>query len=185
MAVTAPSFTPQGNPAGKGFLIDMDNNNLTQAQRALDRTLRLLPERLRALFETVCYEAALQKLREAQAPSPEWITVQLRALRIKARTIQTSVSEMAEQLSACLRNYTEAGGTDVLRIAHAREKLLFLAQTRDDYAAQAVRLTQLRQSAELLRTQEELLDALSVEQLRRRLAKAPPEQGEAREEHPT
>ena len=154
----------------------MDNNSLKQAQRALDHTLRSLPEQLGALFETVRYDAALQKLAEAKDPSQDWILAQLRTLRVKSRTIQTAVAELSAALSACLSGYTEAGGTDALRIAHAREELLFLEQTSTDYAAQSARLAQALQSTALLQTQQDLLDALAVDQLRQKLGKTQPEQ---------
>ncbi len=154
----------------------MDNNRFKQAQHALDRTLQSLPEQLRTLFETVRYDAALQKLTEAKAPSHDWVLAQLRTLRVKARTIQTTVMELSEALAACLTAYTDAGGTDALRIAHAREELLFLEQTVTDYAAQSARLAQAQQSTELLQTQKELLDALAVEQFRQKLGKTQPDQ---------
>ena len=70
----------------------MESNSLKQAQRELDRFLRPLPERLRELFGTVQYDAALKKLEEAEDPSPEWVAAQLRSLRVKAQTIRAAFS---------------------------------------------------------------------------------------------
>lgn len=149
----------------------MENGSLKQAQRALDDALRALPDRLRELFETVRFDAALQKLEQAQDPSPDWVAAQLRTLRLKARTIRVSVSGMAEALAAALARYTDAGGTDALRIAHAREELLFLEKTAADQAAQTARLEAAGQSAALLRAQKEQLDSLEVEQFRQKIGK--------------
>lgn len=149
----------------------MENGSLKQAQRALDDALRALPDRLRELFETVRFDAALQKLEQAQDPAPDWVAAQLRTLRLKARTIRVSVSGMAEALTAALARYTDAGGTDALRIAHAREELLFLEKTAADQAAQTARLEAAGQSAALLRAQKEQLDSLEVEQFRQKIGK--------------
>ena len=163
----------------------MENSSLKQTRHALDDTLQSLPARLRELFETVHYNDALRKMEDAEDPNPEWITTQLRALRVKARTIQAAVLEMAETLATCLAHYTDSGGTDALRIAHAQEELLFLKQTADDYAAQSTHLAQLRQNTELLQKQGKLLDALAVEQFRLKLGKTQPDQRKNREEQQT
>lgn len=149
----------------------MESNSLKQAQRELDRFLRPLPERLRELFGTVQYDTALKKLEEAEDPSPEWVAAQLRSLRVKAQTIRAAVSELSEKLTALLTRYTDAGGTDALRIAHAREELLFLQKTLDDQAAQAARLEQLKQSTALLLAQKDQMDALELARLRQKLGK--------------
>lgn len=149
----------------------MESNSLKQAQRELDRFLRPLPERLRELFGTVHYDAALKKLEEAEDPSPEWVAAQLRSLRVKAQTIRAAVSELSEKLTALLNRYIDAGGTDALRIAHAREELLFLQKTLDDQAAQAARLEQLKQSTALLLVQKDQMDALELARLRQKLGK--------------
>jgi hypothetical protein len=149
----------------------MESNSLKQAQRELDRFLRPLPERLRELFGTVQYDAALKKLEEAEDPSPEWVAAQLRSLRVKAQTIRAAVSELSEKLTALLNRYIDAGGTDALRIAHAREELLFLQKTLDDQAAQAARLEQLKQSTALLLVQKDQMDALELARLRQKLGK--------------
>lgn len=149
----------------------MESNSLKQAQRELDRFLRPLPERLRELFGTVQYDAALKKLEEAEDPSPEWVAAQLRSLRVKAQTIRAAVSELSEKLTALLNRYIDAGGTDALRIAHAREELLFLQKTLDDQAAQAARLEQLKQSTALLLAQKDQMDALELARLRQKLGK--------------
>lgn len=149
----------------------MESNSLKQAQRELDRFLRSLPERLRELFGTVQYDAALKKLEEAEDPSPEWVAAQLRSLRVKAQTIRAAVSELSEKLTALLNRYIDAGGTDALRIAHAREELLFLQKTLDDQAAQAARLEQLKQSTALLLVQKDQMDALELARLRQKLGK--------------
>lgn len=149
----------------------MESNSLKQAQRELDRFLRPLPERLRELFGTVQYDAALKKLEEAEDPSPEWVAAQLRSLRVKAQTILAAVSELSEKLTALLNRYIDAGGTDALRIAHAREELLFLQKTLDDQAAQAARLEQLKQSTALLLVQKDQMDALELARLRQKLGK--------------
>ena len=149
----------------------MDKHSLKQAQQELDRFLPSIPDRLRELYETVKYDAALQKLTEAEAPSPGWIAAQIRSLRLKTRTIEAVVSELAETLERLLTAYTEAGGADVLRIAHAQAELQFLRQTAEAQEAQRIRLEQIRLLAEQSRTQEAALDALTVEQLRRRLDK--------------
>ena len=162
----------------------MDKSVLKQAQREFDRLLRSVPNRLRELLETVNYDAALQRLKDAENPTPEWIASQLRGLRVKARTIRAAVSELAETLESRLTQYTEAGGDDPTRIAHARSELLFLQKTLDEQAARAAQLQQIGQSASLLREQEELLDSLAVEQLRQRLEHAATAQqrGERHEE---
>lgn len=149
----------------------MDDGSLKQAQRALDSQLRSLPERLRELFETVRYDAALKKLEEAKDPSPEWTAAQLRTLRLKSRTIQTTVSELADSLRNALTQYTQAGGTDALRLAHGREELLFLEKTAADQAAQRARLEAAGQSTALLQAQKDRLDSLEVEQFRQKLGK--------------
>lgn len=149
----------------------MESNSLKQAQRELDRFLRPLPERLRELFGTVQYDAALKKLEEAEDPSPEWVAAQLRSLRVKAQTIRAAVSELSDKLTALLNRYIDAGGTDALRIAHAREELLFLQKTLDDQAAQAARLEQLKQSTALLLAQKDQMDALELARLRQKLGK--------------
>ena len=149
----------------------MDNSKQHPAQRELDRFLRSISDRLRELFETVRYEEALKKLEDAKEPSPEWIASQLRSLRVKARTIRAAVSELAETTDMLLKRYIDAGGTDALRIAHAREELLFLQKTLEDQAVQSVRLEQLGQNTALLREQKNLLDALEVEQFRRKLGR--------------
>ena len=149
----------------------MESNSLKQAQRELDRFLRPLPERLRELFGTVQYDAALKKLEEAEDPSPEWVAAQLRSLRVKAQTIRAAVSELSDKLTALLNRYIDAGGTDALRIAHAREELLFLQKTSDDQAAQAARLEQLKQSTALLLAQKDQMDALELARLRQKLGK--------------
>ena len=135
------------------------------------RCLRPLPERLRELFGTVQYDAALKKLEEAEDPSPEWVAAQLRSLRVKAQTIRAAVSELSEKLTALLNRYIDAGGTDALRIAHVREELLFLQKTLDDQAAQAARLEQLKQSTALLLAQKDQMDALELARLRQKLGK--------------
>ncbi|MBQ1411307.1 MAG: hypothetical protein IIY94_08545 [Oscillospiraceae bacterium] len=145
----------------------MMDDELKQIQRELDRFLQPLPERVRELFETVRYDAALKKLEAAEDPSPEWLQSQLRNLRVKARTIRAAVSEQAETLTTLLMKYTEAGGKDALRIAHAREALLFLQQTLDEQAAQAALLEQNAQAAAQLREQQELLDRLTLERFRK------------------
>lgn len=147
----------------------MESNSLKQAQRELDRFLRPLPEWLRELFGTVQYDAALKKLEEAEDPSPEWVAAQLRSLRVKAQTIRAAVSELSDKLTALLNRYIDAGGTDALRIAHAREELLFLQKTLDDQAAQAARLEQLKQSTALLLAQKDQMDALELARLRQKL----------------
>lgn len=149
----------------------MESNSLKQAQRELDRFLRPLPERLRELFGTVQYDAALKKLEEAEDPSPEWVAAQLRSLRVKAQTIRAAVSELSDKLTALLNRYIDAGGTDALRIAHAREELLFLQKTLDDQAAQAARLEQLKQSTALLLAQKDQMYALELARLRQKLGK--------------
>ncbi len=149
----------------------MEDSSLKQAQRTLDSQLCSLPERLRELFETVRYDAALKKLEDARDPSPEWTAAQLRTLRLKSRTIQAAVSEMADTLRAALTQYTDAGGTDALRITHGREELLFLEKTVADQAAQNGRLEAAGQSTALLREQKDRLDLLEVEQFRQKIGK--------------
>lgn len=149
----------------------MDKHRLKQAQQELDRFLPSIPDRLRELYETVNYDAALQKLTEAEAPSPGWIAAQIRSLRLKTRTIASVVSELSETLERLLAAYAEAGGTDSFRLAHAQAELQFLRQTAEEQEAQRMRLEQIKLLAEQSQTQAEALDALTVEQLRQRLAK--------------
>lgn len=150
----------------------MDKHALKHAQREFDRFLRSVPDRLREIFETVNYDAALQKFKNARDPAPDWVASQVRSLRVKTRTIRAAVSDLAEALESRLTQYTEAGGDDPTRIAHARSELLFLQKTLDEQAARAAQLQQIGQSASLLREQEELLDSLAVEQLRQRIEQA-------------
>ena len=149
----------------------MEPDNVKPSQRELDRFLRALPARQQELLETVQYDAALKKLADAEAPSPDWIAAQLRSLRVKARTIRTAVSELSETLNALLTRYLDAGGADALRIAHAREELLLLQRTLDDQAVQTERLEQLGQSTALLLAQQDQMDALALAQLRQKLGK--------------
>lgn len=153
---------------GKGT-DSMDKQARKHGQRELDRFLPSIPDRLRELFETVNYDAALQKLTEAGEPTPKWVAAQLRSLRIKTRTIETAVLDLAETLERLLAAYTEAGGTDSQRIAHAQAELLFLRQTAEKQAAQRARLAQIQLLNAQSQTQAEALDALAVEQLRQRL----------------
>lgn len=149
----------------------MDKNALKQAQRELDRVLRETPERLRELYETVNYDAALKKLKEAGNPDPRWVETQTRTLRVKAATIQTAAGEMARSLEERLTHYIEAGGADSLRIAHAREALLTLRTAQENRAAQSEQLRQLAQSSAQLQEQAALLDDCELQQLRQKLRK--------------
>lgn len=149
----------------------MDNSKHRPAQQELDRFLQSIPDRMRELFETVHYDDALKKLENAENPTPAWIASQLRSLRVKARTIRAAVSEMAETTETLLSRYVDEGGTDALRIAHAREELLFLRKTLEDQDVQTARLEQLGQNTALLREQKDRLDALEVEQFRRKFGK--------------
>lgn len=146
-----------------------------RAERELDRFLRSIQAELAELLETVNYEAALNKLTEAKDPAPAWVQAQVRLLNVKALTIQKTVAELSDKLETLLDHYIEAGGADPLRIAHARSDLALLETTSAKQDALQGRLSELSQSVSLLLEQENQMESLSAELIRKRLT----ERGEA------
>ena len=150
----------------------MDKNEWKHAQRELDHLLQTVPERIIEIYETLNYDATMTKLKEVEAPRPDWVVDQVRILRVKNRTILAAEAEMARELNEKLERYTELGGLDPERLAHARELQLFLQKSREEHTAQREQLQSLGNNLSLVQQQEDLIDRLEIEQLRKRIRKS-------------
>ena len=133
---------------------------LRNAQKALDKLLRGLPDELTQLYASVDCEELLSQLAETAEPSPAWLAAKAHTLRLKSRLQGSAVAEMRSRLCSALEAYRAAGGDDPIRLAHAEADCAMLGAKQESLAQRQQDADQLVRMASLAEQQEDAASLL-------------------------
>lgn len=88
------------------------------ARKRLDALLREAPDRMMRVLEEGGFAGTLEQLREADAPSPDWVRARAQNMRLKCGCARMRLRELDEELRTALTAW-EGGEADGLRAAQA------------------------------------------------------------------